>query len=148
MNAGWLRDWLYGGRRRLVARFWPGRLGDEGERLAERHLKKLGYKIVARRHRTPLGELDLIALDGACLVFVEVKARRSCDAGHPVEAVDAAKQAQLARLALAYMKAHHRLEHQARFDVVAVLWAAAGVPPEIVHYRNAFESPGRGRMFG
>jgi putative endonuclease len=128
-------DWLAG---------W---LGDEGERLAARYLRRLGYKILARRYRTAMGEIDLIARDGTCIVFVEVKTRRSDIAGQPHEAVDAYKQAQLARLALAFLKRYRLLEKPARFDVVSIVWEGVGAEPQIVHYRNAFEPPGRGQMF-
>ena len=56
-------------------------------------LRRLGYKIVARRERGRLGELDLVAVDGRTIVFVEVKTRTSHDAGHPAEAVGPEKQA-------------------------------------------------------
>ncbi len=130
-SPGWLAGWL----------------GDEGERLAARHLRRLGYKILARRYRTAMGEIDLIARDGACIVFVEVKTRRSDVAGQPQEAVDAYKQAQLARLALAFLKRYRLLEQPARFDVISIVWEGARTKPQIVHYRNAFEPPGRGHMF-
>jgi putative endonuclease len=130
-STGWLAGWL----------------GDEGERLAARYLRQLGYKILARRYRTPMGEIDLIARDGACTVFVEVKTRRSEVAGQPHEAVDRCKQAQLTRLALAFLKRYRLLEKPARFDVVSITWEGVGAEPRIVHYRNAFEPPGRGQMF-
>ena len=75
------------------------------------YLRRLGYKIVARRERGRLGELDLVAVDGRTVVFVEVKTRRSHDAGHPAEAVDPEKQRRLTRLALAYLKRHGLLEY-------------------------------------
>ena len=130
-SGGWLAGWL----------------GTEGERLAARYLRRLGYKILARRYRTALGELDLIARDGKCIVFVEVKTRRSALAGQPHEAVDRAKQAQLTRLALAFLKRFRRLEQPARFDVVSIIWEGPSGEPQIVHYRNAFEPPGWGQMF-
>jgi len=131
VSGGWLAGWL----------------GNEGERLAARFLRGLGYKIVARRYRTPLGEIDLVALDGECRVFVEVKTRRTEAAGLPHEAVDRAKQAQLTRLALAFLKRYRRLDHAARFDVVSIVWEGAGQEPQLVHYKNAFEPPDRGQMF-
>jgi putative endonuclease len=122
-------------------------LGERGELEAERFLKKLGYKILARGSRNKLGELDLVALDGKTIVFVEVKTRRSSDKGHPADAVDARKQAKLTRLALAYMKRHHLLEHSCRFDVIAITWPDDNQPPKIEHYKNAFEATGRDSMF-
>jgi putative endonuclease len=131
-----------------ISRGWlAGWLGNEGERLAARYLRRLGFRILARRYRTVLGELDLVARDGACIVFVEVKTRRSDVAGQPHEAVDTNKQAQLTRLALAFLKRYRLLEQPARFDVVSIVWEGAEGEPHVVHYRNAFEPPGRGQMF-
>jgi putative endonuclease len=122
-------------------------LDRRGERAAERFVRRLGYKIVARRERGTLGELDLVAVDARTLVFIEVKTRRSHDAGHPAEAVDATKQQKLTRLALAYLKRHDLLENPARFDVVAVTWPARARHPKIEHYKNAFAAAGPGGMF-
>ena len=94
-----------------------------------------------------MGELDLVARDGQCIVFVEVKTRRSIDAGQPFEAVDARKQAQLTRLALAFLKRRGWLEQPARFDVISIVWPDGARDPEITHYKNAFEATGRGQMF-
>jgi putative endonuclease len=122
-------------------------LGQRGERAAGRYLRKLGYKIVGRSERGRLGELDLVAVDGRTIVFVEVKTRSSHDAGHPAEAVDAEKQRRLTRLALAYLKRHELLEFAARFDVLAVTWPDGARQPTIDHIRNAFEAVGHGQFF-
>lgn len=122
-------------------------LGRRGERAAERFLRRRGYKIVARRERGRLGELDLVAVDGRTIVFVEVKTRASHAAGHPAESVGPEKQARLTRLALAYLKRHELLEHPARFDVLAITWPAGAGKPQIEHIKNAFEAVGRGQMF-
>jgi Holliday junction resolvase-like predicted endonuclease len=74
------------------------------------HLRERGYRILARQHSGGAGEIDLIALDGDCLVFVEVKTRTSRDAGHPTEAITPAKQKKLTDLALIYLKRHGLLE--------------------------------------
>lgn len=122
-------------------------LGQRGERAAERLLKRQGYQIVRRGYRSTAGEIDLIAVDGRTVVFVEVKTRTSHDAGHPAEAVDRRKQERLTRLALAFLKHHALLEHAARFDVVAITWPAGSRRPTIEHLPNAFEPIGRGQMF-
>jgi putative endonuclease len=121
-------------------------LGLRGENAAARYLKKLGYIIVARAHRDNIGELDLVAVDGRTVVFIEVKTRTSHDAGHPADAVDEAKQRRLTRLALSYMKRHDLLECRARFDVIAVTWPDRG-RPTIEHFQNAFEAVGFDGMF-
>ncbi len=108
----------------------------------------MGYKIVARGAKQTHGELDLVAVDGRTVVFVEVKTRRTHDAGSPAEAVDAHKQQQLTRLALGYLKRHGLLEYAARFDVVAITWPEEAKTPTVQHIKNAFEVTGRGQMFG
>ena len=105
-----------------------------------RYLRRHGMRIVGRRVRTKLGELDLVAVDGRTVVFVEVKTRQSAEHGHPAEAVDRAKQRRLTRLATAYLKRHRLLNHHARFDVVAVTWPDGERKPRIEHIRNAFEA--------
>lgn len=129
--TGWLTLWL----------------GDAGERLAARHLRRQGLKILLRRYRTPQGEIDLICREGRTVVFVEVKTRRGTGTGLPAEAVDQAKQRQLTRLALAFLKKHRLLEHPARFDVVGIVWPSGDAPPEITHYRNAFEAQGLRQLY-
>jgi len=134
----------------FLPRFWPRAksLGRRGEAAAARFLKKKGYLIVARSDRMRLGEIDLVAVDGRTVVFVEVKTRRSHDAGHPAEAVDEDKQRRLTRLALTYLKRHSLLEYPARFDVVAVTWADDRREPAIEHFQNAFQAVGQWQLFG
>src|SRR4030042_958467 len=79
-------------------------LGDKGEDLAATALNNQGYKILDRNYITPLGEIDLVARQGKCIVFVEVKTRRSGVFGGPREAVHPSKQARLRRVADYYLK--------------------------------------------
>ena len=134
-NSGWLQTLL--GKRPL---------GERGERAAARYLKRRGYKILARGNRLAPGELDLVALDRDTVVFVEVKTRRSTDAGHPDEAVGPAKQRRLTRLAVTFLKRHGLLERPARFDVLAVTWPE-GQRPTIEHFQNAFDAVGRDEFY-
>jgi putative endonuclease len=128
-------------------RGWLTRLlGDEGERIAARHLKKQGYRIVARQTRSRVGEIDLIALDGDTIVFVEVKSRRDQREGSPAEAVDRRKQVKLTQLALAWLKKRKLLGRPTRFDVVSIRWTANG-QPTVTHYKNAFEAADFGQMY-
>jgi putative endonuclease len=121
--------------------FFPAlNLGQRGERLAVKFLRKQGYIIIARDHRNRLGEIDIIAVDGRTVVFVEVKTRTDQDAGHPADAVNADKQRRLTRAAQAYRKRHSLLEHAARFDVIAITWPAGKGRPVIEHFKNAFEA--------
>ena len=124
-----------------------GWLGPAGERAAARYLQGIGYRIVARGHRQRLGEIDLIALDGECIVFVEVKTWASDADGDPSRAVDDRKQEKLTRAALIYLKQKRLLEHPARFDVVSIVWPATRAKPTLRHFKSAFEAVGRGQMY-
>ncbi len=124
-------------------RFFPAKtLGRRGEAAADRYLRRLGYKILARGDRFGPGELDLVALDEKTIVFVEVKTRQSHEAGHPAEAVDQIKQRKLTTLAVTFLKRYRLLERPARFDVVAITWPAGQRSPTIEHIKNAFEAVG------
>ncbi len=115
-------------------------LGRRGENEAARHLKALGYRIVGQRERVLRGDIDIVALDGRTVVFVEVRSRSDTEHGHPAETVGAQKQRRIAELAAAYIR-RHRLEDQSvRIDVVAVTFPDGG-PPIVEHYQNAFDSP-------
>lgn len=120
----------------------PLSLGERGEREAARYLRRRGYVIVAHGQRDSLGEIDLIAVEGRTVVFVEVKTRTGNFAGHPADAVDAQKQRRLTRLAAAYLKRHDLLECATRFDVIAVSWPDEKRRPVIEHFKSAFEAVG------
>jgi len=112
-------------------------LGNEGERVAEAYLRKIGYRVVERNYRCPVGELDLVLLDRRVLVFVEVKTRTDGGFGEPLEAIDRRKQRKMAKAALFFLS-QHRLHHrEARFDVVGVCWKDG--EPSVQHVENAFE---------
>jgi putative endonuclease len=111
--------------------------GKRGEDLAERYLKKKGYRVVERNYRCALGEVDLIVLDGRVIVFVEVKTRSGDRFGTPAEAVERRKQRKMIRAAQFFLT-HKRLhQREARFDVVGISWP--GPQPVIEHIENAFE---------
>ena len=99
-------------------------LGRRGENEAARALAAAGYRILERnwRAKTPGGgELDIVALDGDVLVFVEVKTRTSEEEGHPFEAITSSKRRRIARAAQAYMAENEVEERDCRFDVVGVM---------------------------
>ena len=134
---------------RLWWRSGRHRLGDRGERYVERYLRRGGMKIVGRQVRGAGGELDLVAIDGRTVVFVEVKTRRSPVVGHPLEAITRTKQQRIIRTALAYLQRHHLLDCAVRFDVVAVVWPPQDrcwARPEIIHVRGAFDLTGVGTI--
>jgi putative endonuclease len=127
--------------------WWRRWFGTRSERAAARFLKRLGYRIVARNYSCPHGELDLIALDGSCIVFVEVRSTGTGDTDRPAASVDLAKQRRLTNLALHFLQQRRLLNHSARFDVLAISWPADRREPVIAHYPNAFEAVGRFQMY-
>ena len=128
----------------IVRAIWNRLLGDRGERVAAKFLRKQGMRVLIRRYRNPLGEIDLIARDGDTLVFVEVKARRQ---GSPAESATAEKQRRLTRAATWFLRGHWLLEQRCRFDVVAIVWPDDRQPPQVEHIRDAFEAVGKRQTF-
>ena len=94
--------------------------GSFGEQAAEYFLKKNGYKILERNYNCRFGELDIIAVDDKCIVFVEVKTRSSSKYGSPSLAVNYWKQRHLQLSARYYIDVKHLNNYSARFDVVEV----------------------------
>jgi putative endonuclease len=127
--------------------WWRRWFGNRSERAAARFLKGLGYRVLVRNYACPLGELDLIALDQSCIVFVEVRSTGEGDSARAAASVDDRKQKQLTKLAVHFLQAKKLLNQAARFDVLAVSWPADHSEPAIVHYQNAFEAVGRWQLF-
>jgi putative endonuclease len=128
----------------IVRALWNRLLGDRGERMAARFLRRQGMRILMRGYTAHHGEIDLIARDGDTLVFVEVKTRRQ---GVPAEAVTPEKQRRITLAALHFLREHRLLEQRCRFDIVAIVWPDDRRDPQIEHIPNAFEAVGRGQMF-
>ena len=114
-------------------------LGALGERVAARWLEGRGWEVLARRFRSGHRDLDLVARRAGVVAFVEVKARRGLALGDPVEAVGVWKQRQLARSAWIWIDRHGVPGEAYRFDVVGVVFGAAGV--RVRHVEDAFPVP-------
>lgn len=127
--------------------WWRRWFGTRSERAAARFLKQLGYRILTKNYSCHQGELDLVALDGDCIVFVEVRSTGTADAQRPALSVDAAKQRRLTKVALHYLQKHKLLGRSARFDVLILSWPADKQDPVIAHFQNAFETPGTFQMY-
>jgi putative endonuclease len=108
-------------------------LGRAGEAAAEVYLIGAGMRLVERDVRLRNGQIDLVMLDGSCLVVVEVKARRGGDFGPPQEAVTARKLAKLRELARTYRVLHPHLGTGLRIDVVAVAMDRVGASRGCLH---------------
>jgi len=113
------------------------RLGEEGEQLAADYLDQQGYVILTRRFRTKIGEIDIIAKDRDCLVFVEVKTRSSTVYGWPAEAVTWRKQQKIIKTALWFMKDVGALDAKCRFDVIEII-IGHGMAIQYNHIKHAF----------
>ncbi len=107
-----------------------------GEDLACCELQRRGYAVLARRYRSRYGEIDIVARDGATLVFVEVKTRRGVLFGGGAAAVTAWKQRRMVRMAEEFLMRHRLHDAPCRFDVVAI--DCDGGDPQIEVYANAF----------
>jgi putative endonuclease len=113
-------------------------VGRFGEQLAANRVMAEGLVVLDRNWRCADGEIDLVAVEGDVLVFVEVKTRSSLAFGDPAESVNARKSARLRRLALRWLAEHpERHWPEVRFDVVAVVRCAPGAPT-VRHIRGAF----------
>jgi putative endonuclease len=110
--------------------------GELGERIAERWLRRHGWRVVQRRFRSGHRDIDLVIEQEGTVAFVEVKARRGQRFGDPVEAVNWSKQRELARSAAVWIDRHGRPSESYRFDVVGVL--VEGERVRIRHIPNAF----------
>ena len=117
-------------------------VGQRGEDAAVAYLEERGYRILERNFRFSREEIDIIAFepnerdDGGMIVFVEVKARSGTGYGRPEDAVGAAKQKAIRRVAEAYLHERRLIPSPTRFDVIAVQFA--GDDLEVEHFRHAF----------
>jgi putative endonuclease len=115
--------------------------GRKAERLAASFLEGEGFEILARNHRTPRGEVDLVCREGEVLAFVEVRSRSGDEHGGPEETVGRRKARRVVYAATDWALANGGLEQAIRFDVVAVTFG--GGDPRIEHFRAAFDADGR-----
>lgn len=115
--------------------------GRKGEKEAVEFLLKKGYRLEARNVRFPQGELDVIAWEGDCLCFIEVRTRTEPFEGHPLETLSRSKIRRLALAAQTYLlKQYPDKDPETRFDVLGIVHASDG-SVEIDLLRDAFDSP-------
>lgn len=112
-------------------------MGKVGEEMAESLLKDMGYEIIKKNYRYGKGEIDIIANDGAVLVFVEVKTRSNLQFGEPELAITKTKINQLRKIANMYLYENNIEDTLVRFDVIAILMDEQS-EPKINHIINAF----------
>ena len=117
-----------------------------GERIAERHLERRGYRVVERNYRTRYGEIDLIAVDSRAIVFCEVKTRlsagRAGPAG-PLDAIGPSKRRRLRMMAAQWLAARkddpqRPRRAELRFDAIGVTLGAGDRLVALDHLEGAF----------
>ncbi|MCK7595904.1 YraN family protein [Microbulbifer sp. CAU 1566] len=112
-------------------------VGSEMEALAERHLVRAGLRIVERNFRGRFGEIDLIARDGATLIFIEVRYRRYHQFGGAGTSVDFRKQRKLLATANGYLQ-YRKIDCPCRFDVITIEPAPNSKTLSVDWIQNAF----------
>ena len=118
-------------------------VGKLGEKTARKFLKKRGYRIRETGFRCPHGEIDIVARQKDCLVFVEVRTKSSLDFGTPEESITQAKKKKLIASALTYIGTHQKLPSLWRIDVVAIELDDKGKTRRIDLIENAIEQDPR-----
>ncbi|MCF8236799.1 MAG: YraN family protein [Saprospiraceae bacterium] len=111
-------------------------IGQRGENLATEYVIRKGMKILARNWRSGRQELDIIALDGDQVVFIEVKTRSSQRFGQPIEFITATKQDHMVKAATQWLMTEG-WEGEFRFDLIGIL-SYPDEPAQIQHVRDAF----------
>ncbi|MDA1141298.1 MAG: YraN family protein [Planctomycetota bacterium] len=111
-------------------------LGEKGEELAARHLIEKGYRILKRNYSYMLGEIDIIAMDGDILAFIEVKTRSYADGGPPILAVNERKQRLLQKTAERFIVQNKLRRPRLRYDIVSIVMGRGAPNIEII--KNAF----------
>jgi putative endonuclease len=119
---------------------WRRRRGQHGEQLAVDYLEHQGWRIQQRNFRCRQGEIDIVAWDGATLVFIEVKTKSHAAFGAPQAMVGRRKQHTIAHVAMTYIQRHRIRDVAVRFDVVAITVPAGGAA-EVTHIPAAFSPP-------
>lgn len=119
---------------------WRRSLGRRGEELAASYLEKKGYLILQRNYRGGGGEMDIVAQEGDCLVFVEVRTRSSREYGTPEESITPAKAQRLIEVAQGYLQEQGDAAREWRIDLVAIHWS--GDSYRLNHIVNAVTGDG------
>src|SRR4051812_39351626 len=111
-------------------------LGELGERIAERWLRRQGWRVINRRFRNGHRDIDLVVERDQTIAFVEVKARRGGDFGGPGAGGDWRKQRELSKSAQVWIDRHGQSTETYRFDVVGIL--VNGQQVRVRHVADAF----------
>jgi len=114
-------------------------VGALGEKLAKDFLKKKGYRIRETNFKCREGEIDIVAEQGNCLAFVEVRTKSSSEFGTPEESITTSKKEKLVTSALIYLSTNQDLPSQWRIDLIAIDLDQKGKARRIELIQNAIE---------
>jgi len=114
------------------------RIGKIGEKLAAGYLTGKGYQLLEFNFNVVYGEIDLIALDGEIVVFVEVKTRTSDTFGSPEDSITSAKLEKIQNAALMWLQAHPDAPDDWRLDVIAILIDRQNNLLDLQHFVDAY----------
>ena len=95
-------------------------IGNTGEEIAVKTIKKKGYKVIERNYRTRLGEIDIIARDKEYICFIEVRMRKRTDFGTPADTIDKRKRDKIIKAAKMYALKNNLYDMPMRFDAVLI----------------------------
>lgn len=122
-------------------------VGELGENIAVKFLKKNKYKILTTNYSTKFGEIDIICENKEYIVFVEVKTRKKDSMVSGVYAVDKEKQRHIFNVADAYLKAYKKVK-QPRFDIIEIEFDEQAKNGTVKnHYSDAFIQGGEYAVF-
>jgi putative endonuclease len=115
------------------------RLGGHGENVACKLLRSKHYRILARNYKCKAGEIDIVARDGAVLVFVEVKTRYYTTVARPAEGLTLKQKKRIVRASRRYLRQIEKPAVVCRFDLVE-LRMGRFLPRELRHWQNHFSA--------
>jgi putative endonuclease len=113
-------------------------IGKLGEEIAAKYLLDKGYQLLDQNFNVKYGEIDLVALDKDCVVFVEVKTRTSAAFGNPEDSVTPAKIERMQNAALLWMQAHTEVPDDWRMDVIAIVLGHENDITDLQHFVNTY----------
>lgn len=116
------------------------KLGRQGEQIAAVYLQRLGYVIIEHNWHCPLGEVDIVARDGECWVFVEVRTWRPGLYGTPEASITPRKQVKMLDVAQSYLQSAGLDDVEWRIDVVAIEMDSTAQVKRLNHIRSAVEA--------
>ncbi len=131
---------LYSFIKNLIVRTVIQQIGKEGEDVAARLIRALNYEILEKNYYAPYGEIDLIALDQAEVVFIEVRTRKENKISPPEETVTFRKQQKLLKSAQHYLSVNAPLQNSPwRIDIIGIELDKKGFFKNIEHLKGAIE---------